>query len=1671
MDWFQLRMAKSDEDMIQLLDDADNQSSQSCQTELQSLSSPKTEFQEKRTHTWSTKPQPIQTEEDNLLQAACTIFYTIPKALEHYTDREYEGGFLQAIRDYKDQLRVKIRPEEWDLLSQQIVHQRLFHFYDQIIHDTILDNEVLDILISRCILRKEDREEIEHHPRQSDRNKCILDFLIQRPEDSYSVLLEVLKESSSCSKDLIDCMEGQLISNHKVVSKSKVKSSIIGFHSVRLQKNYHNLTQNLSNTECIIDLLISMGVLDPDDWSAIVSSEVQAKINRKLLDFIRSKQDYQCFLTALKEDHTNAKLASDLESTDVTPDELKLIQTGAIIPSLTNTPGFQTMVTLVSMVKTVQVSNTKPESHDTSLSADLYRLQSWYNKMLEMTLMDSHQYQQFVQTVRKILARLSEDDHPVDMIWNSGMKKQVRKVLNVLKEKKEQFDVKEKILKMETEQDEVIPKNIRDQIEKEIKEWENNDKMFVTTRASEYVLACVHDNSCLTLTGPSGVGKSFIARHTALVLQKEGYKILPVRKPDDIRDYYQPGKQTVFIVDDICGNFTANQQHIEIWQQLLPVIETIIADKCCKIIVSCRLQVYKDDKFNILVPFKSSECNLMSDELCLTSEEKCIMASTYIDSNLNDLERLSQNSEFFPLLCSLYDVEKHGGVKDFFKNPFMVYQNELNGLKRCGVEGKHKICSLALIVLLNNQLKDEWIKGIVTEKQRQILEDTCDACGLNRSTSKVELKEALLTLAGTFVYNQNGIHKTVHDKLFDFLAHYFGQKMIQCLIYHGDSDLIHERFVWRKSPEDKNSNIDFVIQIPEEYFELYLERFIKDWSTGNVRVTLMNNNLTVSEFRQQLLKHLQNLDKSLQVTLANKCDTVLPKDHHGSGTTPLIQTCFYGYTDMLQWMLHNDVNVDQCRNNGVTGLYMASQQGHTDVVMMLLERNPNVDLYQKDGCSSIYIASQNGHTDIVKLLLQRNPNIDLCRNDDCSPLYIASQNGHTDIVQLLLERNSNINLCRNDGCSPLYMASQNGHTDIVRLLLEWNPDIDLSDKDGCSPLNMASEQGHLEIVKLLLERNVKIDLCNNEGCSPLYMASQNGHTNIVKLLLERNPNIDLCRNDGCSPLCMASQNGQSDIVRLLLERNPDIDLCDKDGCSPLNMASEQGHLEIVKLLLERSIKIDLCNNEGCSPLYMASQNGHNKIVKLLLERNPNIDLCDNDGSSPLYIASQEGHTDIVMLLLERNPNVDLCNNNGCSPLNMASEQGHTEIVNLLLERNPNIDLCASNSWSPLSIASHNGQTEIVKVLLEKNPNIDLCDDDGCSPLTQASQEGHTEIVKLLLEKNTKTDLRNTECFSPLFMASQNGHTEIVKLLLEKNPFVDLCDNDGCSSLFIASQNGNTDVVKLLLEKNPIVDLCDDDGCSPLRQASQEGHTEIVRLLLTGNPNIDILDKDGCSPLYIASQNGHTDIVKLLLGRSPNIDICQYKGCSPLNIASKNGHTEIVKLLLERNPNVDLCDNNDCSSLRHACQKGHTEIVKLLLERNSDIDLYDKDGCSSLYIASLYGHTDIVKLLLERNPNIDLSNNYGCSPLYIASQDGHTEIVKLLLERNPNIDLCDNDGWSPLRQASQEGHTEIVKLLLEKNPKIYLCDNNGCSPLDIASQNEHTDTVKLLSEKNSKCCFM
>lgn len=188
-------------------------------------------------------------------------------------------------------------------------------------------------------------------------------------------------------------------------------------------------------------------------------------------------------------------------------------------------------------------------------------------------------------------------------------------------------------------------------MKKKIEKWMEDEKTFVPTKASKYVLTRLNITNCVTVVGSQGAGKTAITRHAALQMEKKGYSIIPITFPTDIRNYYQPGKQSIFVIDDIGGNCIANQQLIDSWEQLLDVVEQILLDNC-KIVLSCRLQVYKDKKFNVLVPFKSCECNVVSTFLRLSQLERKKIAKAYLGNY--DYEIVKKlNYDCFPLLCFL----------------------------------------------------------------------------------------------------------------------------------------------------------------------------------------------------------------------------------------------------------------------------------------------------------------------------------------------------------------------------------------------------------------------------------------------------------------------------------------------------------------------------------------------------------------------------------------------------------------------------------------------------------------------------------------------------------------------------------------------------------------------------------------------------------------------------------------------------------------------------------------------------------------------------------------------------------------------------------------------------------------------------------------------------------
>ncbi|XP_052106730.1 uncharacterized protein LOC127739169 [Mytilus californianus] len=804
--------------------------------------------------------------------------------------------------------------------------------------------------------------------------------------------------------------------------------------------------------------------------------------------------------------------------------------------------------------------------------------------------------------------------------------------VEVKKMKTTNEDMTEEVKKLKISHEDTVPWNIRAQINEILVEWKDNDKMFITTEATKHVLKCIKENSCVTITASSGVGKTATLRHVALQMSDEGYDVLLVTDPGDIVKYYNPKQKTLFVIDDLCGNYSLNQTDMKVWEPVMERIKKILSNKLAKIIVACRLQVYQDDKFECLSVFKSCVCNLLSESMCLTKTEKGSIAELYLKTKAPEIIDYYNLYDCFPLLCKLYNENPALNITDFFQNPFTVYKAEIDKLQKKGFSSKY--CALALCVIFNNNLKDEMLTEEVNEETRIIIEKTCEACKLDRGTSRITLQDDLNSLIHTFLKKEENIYKTIHDKIFDFLVYYFGQKIIHCLIKNAHSRLIKERFLL-----EKQENMDqFITIVPPMYHEMYIQRMINDWSKGEVNYVFSNINMKVPQFRQRFLCVVNALDVSYQKQLAQTCDVY-------NNNTTLLVLCFIGDIPLIHWCVNHGVDVNQCGSEKITPLHTAAFTGLTEIVRMFLELGADYNKCDNKGWSPVMIACSKGHTDIVRMLLDIGVDYNKCNNEGWSPVKIACSEGHTDIVRMLLDIGADYNKCNNDGWSPVMNACNKGHTEIVRMLLDIGADYNKCDNDGWSPVKIACNKGHTDIVRMLLDIGADYNKCNNDGWSPVMNACNKGHTEIVRMLLDIGADYNKCDNDkGWSPVKIACSEGHTEIVRMLLDIGADYNKCDNKGWSPVMIACSVGHTDIVRMLLDIGADYNKCDNDGWSPVKIACSKGHTEIVRMLLDIGVYYNKCDNDGWSPVKIACKLISDNLKYVTTQLlTDNFDICN--------------------------------------------------------------------------------------------------------------------------------------------------------------------------------------------------------------------------------------------------------------------------------------------------------------------------------------------------------------------------------------------------------------------------------------------
>lgn len=228
-----------------------------------------------------------------------------------------------------------------------------------------------------------------------------------------------------------------------------------------------------------------------------------------------------------------------------------------------------------------------------------------------------------------------------------------------------------------------------------------------------------------------------------------------------------------------------------------------------------------------------------------------------------------------------------------------------------------------------------------------------------------------------------------------------------------------------------------------------------------------------------------------------------------SKSTPLIQAIKYKQTDIINYLLENNADINLKEElTGFTPL-MASFHDIT-ITELLIEKGADIEARNVDGINALVYAVSLNDEEMVKFLLEKGADANtVCEIENehiympPTPLMNAVYNGNTNIINMLLENGADINYTT-DEMTPLIYAAYKGNTNIINTLLENGADINYTNYYGMTALMYAASYNQFEAVKILLENNADTSITDEDGYTALDLAKSEDYKDIVELLKKYN---------------------------------------------------------------------------------------------------------------------------------------------------------------------------------------------------------------------------------------------------------------------------------------------------------------------------------------------------------------------------------------------------------------------------------------------------------------------------------------------------------------------------------------------------------------------------------------
>jgi ankyrin repeat protein len=329
-----------------------------------------------------------------------------------------------------------------------------------------------------------------------------------------------------------------------------------------------------------------------------------------------------------------------------------------------------------------------------------------------------------------------------------------------------------------------------------------------------------------------------------------------------------------------------------------------------------------------------------------------------------------------------------------------------------------------------------------------------------------------------------------------------------------------------------------------------------------------------------------------------------------NGVTPVSYAVQQGYLQVVG-LLHKQWSADLFRrqSNGATLLHVAAKAGQSPMLEYLLHNGLDVNAVMAKAMTPACIAAQAGYTEAVQTLLKHGASTTAVDDRGHSLLMVAVKTAQTSVVELLLSKRDmhsnqrvDVNAAAADGRTALHIAACEDRTDAAALLLQHGAAVNATDENNFTPLVMAAATSSAELVQLLLNAAAVITEHSPALHAAVLIVKQ---PEVLKLLVEQARaaaalDIAVSQCECCGPRTAVMMCEHPAFLKLLLAAGADVHKTTDRGNTALHVATvHKFAAPVLCLLIKAGVDLHAVNSDGKTAAQVAADTGNTLAAALL----------------------------------------------------------------------------------------------------------------------------------------------------------------------------------------------------------------------------------------------------------------------------------------------------------------------------------------------------------------------------------------------------------------------------------------------------------------------------------------